>query len=276
MKKELSKKEKIPSEEELNRCVWMTAGVISFKLCPFYYDCENCDFDKVMRVQTRPGGLKTNVKRYMPKPALRSESAYTTEIESEEYFFTFSVGEIDEQLHIHPSHFWARHEYDHTWKVGVDKLLAYILPPPVKVELYRPNQEIIQEEVFGRILTEAGTVFVTAPLSGRLVQTNPRVTQKPELVQSDPLGEGWLAVIDRLQDGSELEKLYAGPPAIQFLKEEAQHLRILLKYRGIQVSQIGETLPDGGTDIKYLHQILAPKLCLNLARELIVSGKDIY
>jgi glycine cleavage system H protein len=276
MKKALSKKEKIPSEEELNRCVWMTAGVISFKLCPFYYDCENCDFDKVMRVHTRPGGLKTNVKRYMPKLALRSESAYTTNTESEEPFFTFSVGEIDERLHIHPTHLWARHEYDNTWKVGVDKLLAYILPPPAKVELYRPNQEIIQEEVFGRILTEAGTVFVTAPLSGRLVQTNPQLAQKPELVQSDPYGEGWLAVIDRFQDGSELEKLYSGPPAIQFLKEEAQHLRILLKYRGVQVSQIGETLPDGGTGIKYLHQILAPKLCLNLARELIVSGKDIY
>ena len=280
MKNKLLKKEdeyqKVSSGEELNRCVWMTAGVISFKLCPFYYDCEHCDFDKVMQVQTRPGELKPKVKRYMPKTALRSETAYTTDIEREEPFFTFSVGEIDEQLHIHPTHLWARHEYNNTWKVGIDKLLAYILPSPVKVELYRPNQEIIQEEAFGRILTEAGTVFVTAPLSGRLVQTNPKLTQKPELVQQDPWGEGWLAVIDRLHDGSELERLYTGPQATEFLKEEAQHLRILLKYRGVQVSQIGETLPDGGADIKYLHQILPPKLCLNLARELIVSGKEIW
>ena len=275
MKKRVTEKQSLSADPQ-NRCIWMTAGVISFKLCPLNYDCEHCDFDKVMRVQTKPSELESKVKKHMPKTPLRSENGYITDIESEEPFFTFSIGEIDERLHIHPTHLWARHEYNHTWRVGVDGLLAYILPPPVKVELYRPNQKIIQEEVFGRILTEAGTVFVTAPLSGRLVQTNPRLAQKPELVQSDPCGEGWLAVIDRLQDGSELEKLYAGPPAIRFLKEEAHHLRILLKYRGIQVSQIGETLPDGGTDIKYLHQILAPKLCLNLALELIVSGKDIY
>ena len=275
MKNKLLKNERISSGEELNRCIWMTAGVISFKLCPFNYDCENCDFDKVMRLQLAPSGVKSRVKRYMPKSALHSESVYTNNLKSEESFFTFSVGESDEHLHIHPTHLWARHEYNHTWKVGVDKLLAYILPPPVKVELYRPNQEIIQEEAFGRILTEAGTVFVTAPVSGRLVQANPRLTQEPQLVQRDPYGEGWLAVIDRSNDGSELEKLYAGSQATEFLKEEAQHLRTLLKYRGIQVSQIGETLPDGGAHIKYLHQILAPKLCLNLARELIVSGKDI-
>lgn len=275
MKNKLLKKEKISSGEELNRCVWMTAGVISFKLCPFNYDCESCEFDRVMRVQVRPEAVKYRVKRYMPKATLRSESLYTTDPESEEPFFTFSVGEIDQRAHIHPTHLWARHEYDHTWKVGIDKLLAYILPSPVKVELYRPNQEIIQDEVFGRILTEAGTVFVTAPISGRLVQTNPKLAQNPELVQQDPWGEGWLAIIDWSQESSEMEKLYAGPRAKQFFKEEAQHLKFLLKYRGIQVNQVGATLPDGGAEIKYLHQILAPKLCLNLARELIVSGKEI-
>jgi glycine cleavage system H protein len=275
MKKRVTEKQSLSADPQ-NRCIWMTAGVISFKLCPLNYDCEHCDFDKVMRVQTKPSELESKVKKPVPKTPPGSEKGYITDLESEEPFFTFSVGEIDERLYIHPTHVWARHEYDYTWKIGVDRLLAYILPPPVKVELYRPNQEIIQEEAFGRIFTEAGTVFLTAPLSGRLVQTNPKLTQKSELVQSDPWGEGWLAMIDRLQDGSELEKLYAGPPAIQFLKEEAQHLRIWLKYRGIQVSQIGETLPDGGTDIKYLHQILAPKLCLNLTRELIVSGKDIW
>lgn len=30
-------------------CIWMSAGVISFKLCPFDYDCEHCDFDTVIR-----------------------------------------------------------------------------------------------------------------------------------------------------------------------------------------------------------------------------------
>jgi hypothetical protein len=102
------------------------------------------------------------------------------------------------------------------------------------------------------------------------------LSQEPDLVQQDPWGEGWLALIDWSQDGSELEKLYAGPRTIRFLKEEAQHLKVLLKYRGMPDHSVGHTLPDGGAEIKYLHQILPPKLCLNLARELIVSGKGIW
>ena len=38
-----------------NWCIWMTAGVISHKMCPLNYDCEHCEFDRVMRhKQTSP------------------------------------------------------------------------------------------------------------------------------------------------------------------------------------------------------------------------------
>ncbi|MDH3892340.1 MAG: hypothetical protein OEV49_14780 [candidate division Zixibacteria bacterium] len=40
-----------PPEKKEKRCIWMTAGVISFKLCPLEYDCELCEFDIVMRKQ---------------------------------------------------------------------------------------------------------------------------------------------------------------------------------------------------------------------------------
>ncbi len=276
MKKKLTKKDEPTSRAELNPCVWMTAGVISYKLCPFNYDCEHCDFDKVMRLHTNSSGLESKAKRYKPKTALRSENLHTTKQESEEPFFTFSAGEVDQRLHIHPTHLWARQEYGHTWKVGVDKLLAYILPLPIKVELYRPNQEIIQEEAFGRILTEAGTVFVTAPLSGRLVQMNPRLTKHPELVQQDPYGAGWLAMLDWSKDPSELEKLHPGAKGKKFQEEEAQHLKTLLRYRGGDANPVGRTMPDGGTDIEYLHQILPAKLCLRLVREVIFLGKEMW
>ncbi|MGB8656905.1 MAG: glycine cleavage system protein H [Candidatus Zixiibacteriota bacterium] len=273
MERRLSRKNGISPEEELNRCVWMTAGVISYKLCPFRYDCEQCEFDRVMRAQILPGGPKSKVKMYVPKDGLKRESLYPSDLESEAPFFTFSLGEIDQKLHIHPSHLWARQENNHTWKIGVDKLLAYILPPPMKFELSKPDQEITQEETWGRLLTDVGAVSVAAPLSGRLVQTNPELDRYPELIQEDPWGEGWLAEIDWCQDKSELEKLYVGSSAAQFLKEEARHLRVLLKYRGVRVGPVGETLPDGGTDVKYLHQILVPQWCLNLSRKLVVSGE---
>ena len=51
MKRSTSAGDSQPSSKVENRCIWMTAGVISFKLCPLEYDCEHCEFDKAMRGQ---------------------------------------------------------------------------------------------------------------------------------------------------------------------------------------------------------------------------------
>ena len=32
-------------------CIWMTAGVISYKLCPLNFNCEECEFDAAMQRQ---------------------------------------------------------------------------------------------------------------------------------------------------------------------------------------------------------------------------------
>lgn len=34
---------------EMLKCIWMTSGVIDYKLCDNNFDCENCPFDKVIR-----------------------------------------------------------------------------------------------------------------------------------------------------------------------------------------------------------------------------------
>lgn len=42
-------KNKLYFQDNNRHCIWMIAGVISYKLCPINYDCEHCDFDAVMR-----------------------------------------------------------------------------------------------------------------------------------------------------------------------------------------------------------------------------------
>jgi hypothetical protein len=63
MKESTTNKNPTSSEDTQERCIWMTAGVISFKLCPTNYDCEYCDFDKVMRHQFKNKDLSLNKPR---------------------------------------------------------------------------------------------------------------------------------------------------------------------------------------------------------------------
>jgi glycine cleavage system H protein len=278
MKKKVSKKQNAESADAQNRCIWMTAGVISFKLCPFNYDCEHCDLDKAMRSQAKSRKIGSKVKKQRLENLMPTEKHTTSKRSSKKPFpfFTFSASEMEEGFYLYPAHLWAKRIEGQKWRVGVDELLAYILPPPEKFEFHDLDKDLIQDQVFGKMRTQTGTVLLTAPLSGHLIQTNPRLVQFPELVQKDPYGEGWLAIIKWNQNRSELQKFYTQNSVKRYLEEEAQHLKFLLKHRGVEVNEIGETLPDGGVNIKYLHQILPAKVCLRLAVELMVTGKQAW
>lgn len=278
MKKRVSKKESSESAEVQNRCIWMTAGVISFKLCPLNYDCEHCDLDKALRSQVKSRKISSKVKRHKPETLEPSEEGSVSRRGSKKpfTFFTFSAGEVEEGLYLHPAHPWVRRVEDQKWRLGIGKLLAYVLPAPLNVELRGQNTRVVQNQLVGKVHTQVGTVPLTAPVSGLLVGTNPALPERPELVQQDPYGQGWLVEIDRIQDDSELGNLYTGLEGRKFLEEEAQHLDFLLKHRGIDVNNIGETMPDGGVSIKYLHQVLPSQVCFGLAGELILSGKQAW
>ncbi|UCG12827.1 MAG: glycine cleavage system protein H [Deltaproteobacteria bacterium] len=277
MKKRVSTRQKSETGAAQNRCIWMTAGVISFKLCALDYDCEHCDFDEVMRSQAKSKKERLRGKRVRSRVSASSESVTAPSADSKKPpFFTFSTGEVDEELRLHPAHLWIRRDEGETWKLGIDKLLAYVLPAASKVELYGLNAMLLQNRLCGKVRTEAGIIPLTAPLSGRLVRANPQLGEHPELLQQDPYGEGWMATIESSQDESDLRKYYTGIGGRKFLEEEAQHLRFLLKHRGIEVDNIGDTLPDGGANIRYLNQILPGPVCLRLATELIMSGKQAW
>ena len=278
MKKRFSERNNPQSSDAQNLCIWMTAGVISYKLCPLNYDCEHCELDQAMHSEVRSRKISSKVKTHRPETLTPKELLPRSKEDSEKslLFFTFSVGEVAEGIYLHPTHLWVRRIDGNQWRIGVDELLAYVLPCPTKLEFFDLDKTLVQDQVFARVLTDAGVVFLTIPLSGRLVQTNSRLAQRPELIQEDPYGEGWLAVIDWSQDHLELEKFHTRVGGKQFLEQEACHLKFLLRHRGVEVEQIGKTLGDGGVSIKYLHQILAPEVCLRLTIELMVTGKQTW
>ena len=267
MKEKSIEKEVSAEQTTQERCIWMTAGVVSYKLCPFNYDCEHCDFDRAMQLQYKRKGSSVQNKRE------RCYSMREFASKDGDTFFTFSVGKLPEDYYFHLAHVWVRVRGKDEWCIGIDPLLSYILPPPIGLELYDHKKDLVQNEAFGKIYTTAGTVFLTAPLSGKITIENPYLAARPQLLQEDPLGTGWLAQFRWSHKRSEMKTFYTGSEAQRFLTEEACHLRHVLKYQGIEVGKTGRTLTDGGSDIRYLHQILPTKSCIELSRMLVTLGK---
>ena len=80
-------------------------------------------------------------------------------------------------------------------KIGVSEFAIDQLGDIVFVELADQGKILEKGETFGTIESVKAVEEVYLPFSGEIVSVNESVIDKPELLQNDPIGEGWLVVL---------------------------------------------------------------------------------
>lgn len=103
-------------------------------------------------------------------------------------------------------HEWVRDNGDGTVTVGITDFAQGELGDIVFVELEPEGSEFDQEEVFGTIEAVKTVSELFAPVSGEIIELNESLEDDPEIVNSDPYGDGWLVKI-KISDASELNNL---------------------------------------------------------------------
>jgi glycine cleavage system H protein len=94
-------------------------------------------------------------------------------------------------------HEWAREEGE-VIRVGITDFAQDALGDVVYVDVPEVGTKVTAGEPFGEV--------ESAPLTGSVVERNDALTDQPELVNSDPYGDGWMIAIQP-SDSSELETL---------------------------------------------------------------------
>ena len=91
------------------------------------------------------------------------------------------------------------HEYIHEEngliKIGVSEFAIDQLGDIVFVELADKGATLEKGETFGTIESVKAVEEVYLPFSGEIVSINESVIDSPELLQNDPIGEGWLVIL---------------------------------------------------------------------------------
>ena len=91
------------------------------------------------------------------------------------------------------------HEYvfeeDGLLKIGVSEFAIDQLGDIVFVELADQGKTLEKGETFGTIESVKAVEEVYLPFSGKIVSVNESVIDNPELLQNDPIGEGWLVIL---------------------------------------------------------------------------------
>src|SRR5262249_20722062 len=113
-------------------------------------------------------------------------------------------------------HEWAKQEGGRV-RVGITAFAQEQLGDVVFVELPKAGSRVRASQTFGVVESVKAVSDLFAPVSGEVVEVNAELTQKPETVNQDPYGRGWMLVVqpanpsewDQLLTAAQYEQLIA-------------------------------------------------------------------
>lgn len=116
------------------------------------------------------------------------------------------MSDIRNELKYVASHEWIRDEGDGTVTIGITDHAQDLLGDVVFVELPEVGTDVAAGDDAGVVESVKAASDVYVPVSGEIVEVNDLLEDSPELVNSDPYGDGWFFRI-KLSDASELDDL---------------------------------------------------------------------
>ena len=102
------------------------------------------------------------------------------------------MSQVPAELKYNDSHEWVRLEADGTVTVGITDHAQEALGEVVFVETPAVGSELSAGSSAGVVESVKAASDIYSPIDGTVLATNPALEGEPELVNSDPYGEGWM------------------------------------------------------------------------------------
>lgn len=250
-----------------DRCIWMKAGVINFRMCDNAFDCNTCGFDKAMRKAMRispeidsrtiaPTWVQHLIARYdganrpcrhaltgrirAPKTCPHNYECYHCAFDQllDEADLTadatppvcreVSGFKVADDYYYHLGHSWVRFEHGGRIRIGLDDFAACLFGHLDRIDVPPLGAEVRQDQVGWTIGRDAHRAAVLAPVSGTVLAVNHPVREHPQLVNEDPYGRGWLFIVEPDLPKRNLRRLFYGRETIQWIDREVSTLLELL------------------------------------------------
>jgi glycine cleavage system H protein len=116
------------------------------------------------------------------------------------------MSSIPSDLKYTPEHEWVKDNGDGTITIGVTDFAQGELGDIVYVDIEDVGSEFAKEEVFGSVEAVKTVSELFSPITGELIEINEALEDDPELVNTDPYGNGWMVKF-KMSDPSELDSL---------------------------------------------------------------------
>lgn len=122
-----------------------------------------------------------------------------------------------------------KYHKEHTWvkasgkkaTVGITDYAQDALGDIVYIDLPEVDATVEANTEMSEIESTKATSAVIAPVSGTIIEVNEKLADSPEIINEDPYGKGWIAVIE-MDNESEVDDLMDSGDYERYIEEEAK------------------------------------------------------
>ena len=111
-----------------------------------------------------------------------------------------------EDLRYTAEHEWVRAADGNSLRIGITDYAQDALGDIVYVDIPPAGTAVTGGQTFGEVESTKSVSDIYSPVTGTIVERNDELDKSPELINTDPYGQGWLVVIE-LTDAGELDQL---------------------------------------------------------------------
>jgi glycine cleavage system H protein len=129
------------------------------------------------------------------------------------------VSNIPADLHYTKSHEWVRRINGGTVEIGITEHAQSALGDLVFVEVPDVGRTLSAGDACAVVESVKAASDVYSPVTGKVIAGNAALAEKPELLNQDPYGEGWLF---RVETAADLEPLMNAAAYASFLEDESK------------------------------------------------------
>ena len=199
-------------------CVWMDAGLLTYKLCDRGFDCEHCPLDAALRGTACQPAMTAQASRAEDGGRIATERS---EVEAGPY--------PDDRLYSQ-THTWIQRidESGRRFRFGLDGFGATVLPEPVHLRLAAPPTRVGAGERVCEIRFQRGGLRISSPIEAEVVGWNRALEEDAGALVRSPYETGWIAELETCEPG-EIEARSTGLMTSSEAREkgrlDARHFR---------------------------------------------------
>ncbi len=120
-----------------------------------------------------------------------------------------------------------KYHKEHTWvkvsgrkvTIGITDYAQDALGDIVYIDLPELDADVEANTEIGEIESTKATSSIISPVSGKVIEVNEELSETPEIINEDPYGKAWIAVIE-MNDESELDDLMDASEYSKYVEEE--------------------------------------------------------